>query len=1010
MKQVNFNKKQLAATISILLGTSMLMPAYAEEEQAANEAIVTEQQEDEIEVIEVQGIKGSLVRSMDVKRSSSGVVDAISSEEMGKFPDTNLAESLQRITGVSVSRANGEGSQVTVRGFGPSFNLVTLNGRQMAGTGFTRSFNFENLSSEGVSTLEVYKTARSDVPTGGLGATINVVTSKPFQNPGQKFSFMAKGIHDTSVEAGDDLTPEISGIYSNTFDDDRYGISANFSYQRRDFQRQAANVRSWIVNPSLSVDDENITDNRPVDANGEVVKQYVGMRTDPETGEQSVGPMAATFFPQEISFSRDDVERERINAQVTFQFAATDDLIFTVDHTITKAETGNNSLSWGIWNGSFGGNANSYEVDENGTAIYYNSSGDDGSFTSFRETSEVDSAATGINIEWYVTDDLSFTLDAHNSKTETDNGADSGLGANARVILGSADLASKEYFFRGGDIPGFNINWNNGSQEIHPSQIGSNFSIFTRTPGESEVSQIQLDGKWLVETDIGLNTVKFGAAYTEQSLSGWGGSNNANAPGFNNGTFAEIFPDGMFTRVDLGGFLDQFSFGSGGVAPGYAYTYDIEEAIARQEAVLTEEVLGSDAYEIGTFDGFPTNKIEEDTTSFYVSTDWDFEISDYYIEVNVGVRYEETEIVSPAKSQVAELVYWAGGSEWITQFASGGELVEVDYEGSYDVLLPMLDIKLDITDDLVARASWGQSITRPTLGDMLGNLSLTPSPKIGSRSGSRGNPNLKPFKSTNIDLTLEYYYDDASYAAAGLFWKDVDDWIDNTEVTTTYDHLHDVYQGQRWNNAVSTIEGRGEQATDTAIYNEIVSNGVGIGENNRVLPDPASDPLIDWTISSPENVGSRKVNGIELAIQHMFGDSGFGTGFNATFVDGDVEYDNYSLLSQAVLAGLSDSANLQGFYEKDGLSVKITGAWRDEYLIGQGLPDAAGSPPQYAEEFLQWDLSINYDVTKNMTVFFEGVNLTEETERSYSRFESQFLSAAQYGARYAVGFRYTLGD
>ena len=1000
MKQSHFTKKRIALAISAVLSATADQQVYAAENTEV-------EVDDNIEVIEVKGIRGSLVRSMDLKRGSSGVVDAISAEEMGKFPDTNLAESLQRITGVSVSRSNGEGSQITVRGFGPAFNLVTLNGRQMAGTGFTRSFNFENLSSEGVSALEIYKSAKADVPTGGLGATVNIVTQRPFQNPGEKFSIMAKGIHDTSVQAGDDITPEIAGIYSNTFDDDRFGFSANFSYHRRDFQRQAANVRSWLTGKEegMSVDPEDIIDNRPMDANGNPVQQFLAR--DSETGE--LVPLAATFFPQEISFAKEDIQRERTNAQVTFQFAATDDLIFTLDHTISNAVTGNNSLSWGMWNGSFGGNANAYELDENGTAIYYNSAGDDGSFTSFRETTEVDSAATGLNIEWNVTDDFSLTFDAHTSKTTTDNGKDEGLGANARVILGSADLSTKEYFYREGDIPGYNINWNNGSQELTPNQIGSNFSIFTRTPGESEVSQLQLDGKWLVDTDFGLNTVKFGAAYTEQSLTGWGGSNNANAPGFNNGTFAEIFPDSMFERVDLSGFLDQFSFASGGVAPGYAYTFDLDEAFTRQAAFLTADVVGSDVYEVGTFDNFPVNSIDEETISLYVATDWEFEISDYYVEVNLGLRYEETDVASPGKRRVPEQVYWAGGSEWGAVFADE-TAVEATFEGNYDMLLPMLDIKVDLTDELVARASWGQSITRPGLSDMLGSLSLTSSPKVGSRSGGRGNPNLRPFKSTNLDLSLEYYYDEGSYAALGLFWKDVDDWIDSSQVTTTFPGLYDVYQGQRWNNAVAAIEGRGDQATDAAIYNEIVANGVGIGENNRILPDSATDPLIEWTISSPENVGSRKVNGIELAIQHLFGDSGFGAGFNATLVDGDVEYDNYILTAQAILPGLSDSANLQAFYEKDGLSVKVTGAWRDEYLIGQGLPDetAGYASPQYAEEFLQWDLSINYDINDNMTVFFEGVNLTNETERSFSRFESQFLSAAQYGPRYTLGVRYSM--
>ncbi|MCW8865082.1 MAG: TonB-dependent receptor [Colwellia sp.] len=1001
MKHTNFSKKRLAVYISAALTAGLNTSVMAEE-------ATLKEQEQQIEVIEVKGIRGSLLRSMDLKRNTSGVMDAISAEEMGKFPDTNLAESLQRITGVTISRENGEGSQITIRGFGPSFNMVTLNGRQMAGTGFTRSFNFENLSSEGVSTLEILKSARAEVPTGGLGGTVNIVTAKPFQKPGEQFSFMAKGIHDTSVEAGDDITPEVSGIYSNTFADDRFGVSANFSYHRRDFQRQSANVRTWLTgkDESMSVDPENIIDNRPMDAEGNPVQQYS------ENIDGELVPLAATFFPQEISFGKDDVQRERTNAQVTFQFAATDDLIFTLDHTISNAVTGNNSLSWGMWNGSFGGNANAYELDESGTAIYYNSAGDDGSFTSFRETTEVDSKATGLNIEWYVTDDFSLTFDAHNSKTTTDNGKDTGLGANARVILGSADLASKDYFFRDGDIPGYNINWNNGSQELTPNQIGSNFSIFTRTPGESEVSQVQLDGKWLVDTDIGLQTIKFGAAYTEQSLSGWGGSNNANAPGFNNGTFAEIFPDSMFERVDLGDFLDEFSFASGSIAPGYAYTFDLDEAFTRQAAFLTEDVVGSDVYQVGSFADFPFNKVEEETISLYVSTDWEFEISDYFVEVNLGVRYEETDIVSPAKSRVAELVYWAGGSEWITQFAAGGEVVEVDFEGDYDLLLPMLDIKVDLTDDLVARASWGQTITRPELGDMLGNLSLTSSPKVGSRSGSRGNPNLRPFKSTNLDLSLEYYYDEASYASIGLFWKDVDDWIGGSQVKTTYDGLHDVYLGQRWNNAVAAITGRGEQATDAAIYNEIVANGVGIGENNRILPDPATDPLIEWTINSPENFKTRKVNGLEFAIQHVFGESGFGAAFNATLVDGDVEYDNYVLTRQEILPGLSDSANLQGFYEKDGLSVKITGAWRDEFLLAQGLPDetAGYASPQYAEEFLQWDISINYDINDNMTVFFDGVNLTNETERHFSRSKSQFLSAAQYGPRYVLGFRYTMGD
>ncbi|HJO64804.1 MAG TPA: TonB-dependent receptor plug domain-containing protein, partial [Sphingomonas sanguinis] len=150
--------------------------------------------------IVVTGIRASLRQSIDIKRNAQGVVDAISAEEMGKFPDTNLAESLQRITGVSIDRSNGEGQFVTVRGFGPEYNLVTLNGRQMPtaaiGDGMSapgsRSFDFANLASEGVAALEVYKSGRATVPSGGIGSTINIRTPRPLDKPGLRGSLSAR--------------------------------------------------------------------------------------------------------------------------------------------------------------------------------------------------------------------------------------------------------------------------------------------------------------------------------------------------------------------------------------------------------------------------------------------------------------------------------------------------------------------------------------------------------------------------------------------------------------------------------------------------------------------------------------------------------------------------------------------------------------------------------------------------------------------------------------------------
>src|SRR5690554_644242 len=150
----------VAAAVGAALLAGASAPALAQQEPV------------QIEEIVVTGIRGSLTTSMNVKRTSVGVVDAITAEDIGKFPDTNLAESLQRITGVSISRVNGEGSEVTVRGFGAGNNMVTLNGRTMpaaqtanGGGGGSRAFDFGNLASEGISGVEVYKTGKANITT-----------------------------------------------------------------------------------------------------------------------------------------------------------------------------------------------------------------------------------------------------------------------------------------------------------------------------------------------------------------------------------------------------------------------------------------------------------------------------------------------------------------------------------------------------------------------------------------------------------------------------------------------------------------------------------------------------------------------------------------------------------------------------------------------------------------------------------------------------------------------------
>ena len=202
-----------------LLSLLLLAPLTTVVAQESNE----KEEEAAVEEVVVTGIRSSLKNAIDIKRKNVGVVDAITAEDIGKFPDGNLAESLSRIVGVAIDRSNVEGSKVAVRGLGPEFNLVTLNGRQMPtvpGTyGGGRSFDFGDISSNGVSAVEVYKSANAALPTGGIGATINMVTTKPLEVGKTVGSFAVKAMIDTENEQGDEVTPELDFVFSTIGED-----------------------------------------------------------------------------------------------------------------------------------------------------------------------------------------------------------------------------------------------------------------------------------------------------------------------------------------------------------------------------------------------------------------------------------------------------------------------------------------------------------------------------------------------------------------------------------------------------------------------------------------------------------------------------------------------------------------------------------------------------------------------------------------------------------------------
>ncbi len=988
--------------LSVALLLALAHPGWALAQEAEEDAAAAEEDEAaELDAVVVTGIRGSLTSSMNVKRDAQGVVDGIVSEDIGKFPDTNLAESLQRISGVSIDRVNGEGSRVTVRGVGPDFNLVLLNGRQMpassiadTGPSNSRAFDFGNLASEAISQVDVYKTSRASSPTGGIGATINIRTTRPLDAPGQRASLGLKAVHDSSVDnlpeplQGDSVTPEVSGIYSNTFADGRFGIALSGSYQERDFGfNQVATPNGWRTFRG----DEN---------NWGTIPQPGAPGSENIVNRPDAGDIYSV--PQNLLYSVNGVSRERTNGQLTLQYAPTERVTATLDYTYSenKIQSQRNELS--VWF-NFGPSSSAWTDGPVAAPLLYSefipNANSDLAMGGAMNATRNENTSLGFNLEWDVTDALKLNLDYHDSQATS--GADSPFGSSG--VLGTAG------FFRGTTsvdysrpFPVLSVTLPPGMSQIDPAGMMVTGSTFRNSYMKAEVEQLQLAGEFQFENysrlDFGIASteVRNRSAFANVQLDTWGGA-----------TSPADYPDNLWVLDHMGRYFDQFA---GHNAPGFSDAFFVWDfATVRQLAADAWARAGNDPANYLASNNFTTDRrVEEDSRSAYLqwSNTWDLAMP---LSVAVGVRYEETDVTSSALVPVATGISWGSANELsIIRGAQGFTTLT----GSYDYILPNLDMALQMTDDVVLRGSYGETIGRPGWGDIQGGQTLSDLVRVDGGTGSQGNPGLEPLLSQNFDLSVEWYYGEASYVAAGFFRKNIDNYIGVTQIIDTPFDLHTPIGGTYWNAALAN---GCPQADVVCIRNYIFDNfagqpGVSVtgtdasGNRTGTIVGQPGDPIAQFRISTPANQRSASLDGWEFNLQHLFGDSGFGISANYTIVDSGLTYDNEVIGEQFALEGLSDSANLVGFFEKGPWQVRLAYNWRDKFLAGRF--DGAGPNPAYVEDYGQVDMNLSYEFNENLVVALEAINLTDETQRLHGRNENQVLYATQTGPRYMLGLRY----
>ncbi|WP_340677234.1 TonB-dependent receptor [Paraglaciecola sp.] len=1023
MYKKQFKPHLIAAAIAVACSSS----GYAQE--IPNNQNVVENPQEDAEIIEVTGIRGSLLRSMDLKREGKGIVDGISAEDIGKFPDANLAESLQRITGIAIERDNGEGSKITVRGFGPDFNIVTFNGRQMPTTG-GRSFDFGNIASEGISAVEVYKSGRANVATGGIGAVVNVSTSKPLSKEGERGALSMKGVYDPGTREGNKLTPEFAGLYSNTFADNTFGVALSLSYQERDGGSQSATTQDFMS--------RNFISQKEIDA---FELANPGKDRPDKWGEILVGDPSAKNFPTEvvdgiyaipnnIQYNLDDFHRERINSQLTFQWRPIESITATLDYTYAQNQVANKHQDLSAWFDPGCKTRESEWVQEGNiwSPTTYSQVGcaqDNvqgvGLFASVDENKSL-----GFNLEWQPADKLTMSLDYHDSSGQSK--PNSKNGSSGSMAVAALNRITTTGYFSPTGMPILEVQLgkrNSNNQIIRLDELdvndmqlsGSNFGSYNN---RMDVEQLKFDSTY--EFDAG-HSIDFGMAALEVTNRGQGTNVSRNSwSGV--GTPGDIAD--LLRKESIKGVFDNLDGSNDPRQVTEFFTWDFESLITRGEELLQAGTHGSVADESGPcLTGFcPSYKFNSDevttetTFSVYLQSHYVADVFDRPMNLFMGLRYEKTDVHSEALVPLYDRVEWSIIDNKFAlehQKDADGKIIKgfSEIDGDYDLLLPSIDFDIEVVDDVYLRASYSLTVTRPVYNDLKGALNIYYLGADGG-SGGRGNPQLLPMESSNVDFSLEWYYSEVSYMSMGFWTKDVDNFIvsQKFEKQPLFTDLTTPIDGTLYEQAIEAITGGDpkfeyDNEDINTYFAEHFANEPNVEITGKdddikvVVTGLASDPVALFDVTMPVNQNETSVKGWEFVIQHTFGESGFGLQANYTIVDGDLVYDINLNEEQWVVPGMSDTANLVAFYEKDGFQARIAYNWRDKYL------QSAAKDPRFVEEYFQIDANVSYEVNENFSVFLEALNLTEENQRIHGRSSYQVRQYSVGHARYNLGMRYT---
>lgn len=685
---------------------------------------------DQLEVIEVKGFRSSLNKSLLTKRANVNSMESISAEDIGKFPDLNLAESLQRISGVSISREGGEGRRITLRGLGPDFTRATLNGMEIpaetdqldssiSALSGGRAFDFNVFASELFNRVDVQKSPTASMEEGGIAGSVNLYTAKPFDNPGFHYAGSAQANYN---DVSEETNPRTAVMVSNTFDDDKFGVLFSLAYSTRNVNQQGFGTVGWQtpVNNNMTYADTSSTNISGSPSGADC--QLNGADVD------AINCLYAPRIPRPDYFGN---EQTRLGITSSFQYAPSDNVLLTFDYLHSQLE---NERSYYHMYAMFRNYFNqitptSVTVAPNGQQII---AGEFDGITNRVESRETTSDTAFnqyvLSGEFGLTDRL--IVDAMVGYAEIDFSRD-----EFRHIMDSTEPHSFGFDFTGNPnaaLLDFQFDYND------PALYNlSSYDLQDQTDKENLTAKF--DGKYVAD----MVEVKAGVAYNNRKVS---------RQYFGLPTFSTGSAEGLTEMLPISNFGDGFD--------GNLFPFVVADFDAVKDAIGPLNWQSQDQ---------KNTQVEEETMAVYLEFNTDFDIADMILRTNFGMRYVDTTATSTGYIRLENSV----------------ETIVAEHD--YKNFLPALNLALEPADDLIVRLGLTRSMTRPSLN------TLNPgNPAFRYIEGfvTVGNPYLDPYVSNNVDFGVEWYFDEESLLSATLFYKDIETYIRSTQEEKLVDSIY----------------------------------------------------------------------------------------------------------------------------------------------------------------------------------------------------------------------------